>query len=126
MLGLIGGTVATGGVGGAAIAFALSRLAARRSRFGGWQNAARKEDERAHAVRAPFPRHLDEARELLELRQSEGRVAALDALRGMFLEDEVGKVISGSDPAEANAARRLMNSINARVDEVAPLATKVE
>jgi hypothetical protein len=53
-------------------------------------------------------------------------VAALDALRGMFLEDEVGKVISGSDPAEANAARRLMNSINARVDEVAPLATKVE
>lgn len=125
MLGLIGGTVATGGVGGAVIAFVLSRMAARRARASS-QASTGKEDDRPPAVRAPFPRHLDEARELLELRQSEGRVAALDALRGMFLDDEVGKVISGGDPAEVNAARRLMNAINARVDEVAPLATKVE
>lgn len=72
---------------------------------------------------APFPRALDEARELLALRQSEGRVAALDALRGMFFDDEVAKAQQRADPTESTLLRRLRESIDQRVSEVAPYST---
>jgi hypothetical protein len=73
----------------------------------------------------PFPRQLDEARQLLELRQSEGRVPLLDALRGLFLEDELDKLTETDDPAAWEFASRLRGAIDARVDEVAPLTTKI-
>lgn len=77
-------------------------------------------------VSAPFPRVLDEARELLALRQQEGRVAALDALRGMAL-DDAAQVILDSDQtpaAEKAAVRRLLAVIDHQVDAIAPISTR--
>lgn len=73
---------------------------------------------------APFPRKLDELRELLTLRQSEGRVAALDALRGMFFDDEHAKAVEHSDASARQALMDLKFRIDQRVDEVAPISTK--
>lgn len=78
----------------------------------------------ATGTTAPFPRQLDEAGELLALRQSEGRVATLDTLRGMFLDDELEKLMEG-DPVAAQLALSLRKAIDARVEEVAPLTTTV-
>lgn len=125
MLGLIGGTVATGGLGGAAIAVLAARVGARRA-AGRSPVRTGKEAERLVTVRAPFPRYLDETRELLELRQTEGRVAALDALRGMFLDDEAAKVMADGDASTQAAVRRLLGAIDERVGDVAPLATKAD
>lgn len=72
----------------------------------------------------PFPRGLDEARQLLGLRQSEGRVAILDALRGMFLDDELDK-LTRFDPSTEAIVHRLREAIDRRVDEVAPLSTRM-
>jgi hypothetical protein len=44
----------------------------------------------------------------------------------MFLDDEAGKALEGTDAAEKAAIIRLMGKIDARVGEVAPLATTVE
>jgi hypothetical protein len=123
LAGIVGGTVATGGVGGLVLAAALAAFRRRRSAK---TTSATQTGEVGASAPAPFPRHLDEARQLLELRQSEGRVAALDALRGMFLDDEAGKALEGTDAAEKAAIIRLMGKIDARVGEVAPLATTVE
>jgi hypothetical protein len=123
LLGIVGGTVATGGIGGVAIALALGAL--RRAGTGIAAKAGSEEGAPASGD-APFPRHLDEARQLLAIRKSEGRVAALDALRGMFLEDEVGKLTGGDDAVQKAFATQLLSSIDARVAEVAPLATSVD
>lgn len=74
--------------------------------------------------RAPFPRELDEARELLELRQSEGRVVVLDALRGMFLDDELAKLKTKLPAAAHQHLNDLQLAIYRRLDEVAPLSTR--
>lgn len=118
--GVIGGTLATGGLGGIGLTLLLGWLRRRKS-----QTAEAVGKEAGPPLAAPFPRELDEARELLGLRQSEGRVAALDALRGMFLDDEVGKVMEQGDAAAKAAVQQLMTAISARVDSVAPLATSV-
>ncbi|MEW4531500.1 thioredoxin family protein [Maioricimonas sp. JC845] len=125
---LIGGSVATGGVGTAVAAGAARLLLRSLSR--------RREQKRQRDVppdrkedalpRAPFPRELDEARELLAIRQSEGRVAVLDALRGMFFDDECDRLIEQGEDCEVRTVRQLRERIDARVDEVAPLSVRSE
>jgi hypothetical protein len=73
---------------------------------------------------APFPRALDEARELLQLRQAEGRVSVLDAIRGMALDDELAKAEHGGDPARTKFLRDLIEKLDRRVDEIAPRTTR--
>lgn len=85
----------------------------------------RKEAEQPTPA-APFPRQLDEAGQLLAIGESEGRVAVLDQLRGMCLDDEVQKVIEAGDPAECAAVSKLMNNVSQRVDRIAPLTVKVK
>ncbi|MBX3442382.1 MAG: thioredoxin family protein [Planctomyces sp.] len=122
LAGIVGGSAATGGLGGAGALWLLLRWRRqRRARTHGTRGGA--EEGRTLTVRAPFPRRLDEARELLELRESEGRVAALDALRGMFLDDEARKVVDGADASAASTVSRLMAEVDRRVSEVAPLST---
>lgn len=133
MFGILGSTAATGGIG----AIALGALWRAWRRRGNRRRKAPQADadidvllkteggERVVA-RAPFPRRLDEARQLLALRQSEGRVAVLDALRGMFLDDELQKLTDSPDERDVSIARRLRNNIDTRVDEVAPLSTTID
>lgn len=68
----------------------------------------------------PFPRELDKARELLRLRQREGRVAALDAIRGMVVDDELDRLAAGGQP---EFAEQLRQQLNDRVQQIAPIAT---
>ncbi|MFG0336045.1 MAG: hypothetical protein ACF8TS_22015 [Maioricimonas sp. JB049] len=122
---VIGGSAATGGAG-TAVAVGLARLLLRgirrrKSRRCRDAKPERKEDE---LFRAPFPRALDEARELLAIRQSEGRVAVLDALRGMFLDDECDRLIEQGEDCEIRTVRQLRERVDARVDEVAPLSVR--
>ena len=119
-LGVISGTAFTGGIGGVALMLVwrllkrrATRVASDKTSQGGTSGAA-----------APFPRELDEAGELLGLRKSEGRVATLDTLRGMFLDDELSKLHDGPDTAAAAIAQKLRAAIDKRVDEVAPLTTR--
>lgn len=125
-LGIIGGSVATGGVGGFALTAAMFLFRWRNSRSSGKRasGSGSSPERSAAAVTAPFPRQLDEAGELLELRQTEGRVATLDTLRGMFLDDELDK-LEQSDSVAAQLAVSLRKAIDARVEEVAPLTTEV-
>ncbi|QDU38880.1 hypothetical protein Mal4_32120 [Maioricimonas rarisocia] len=122
---VIGGSAATGGAG-TALAVGLSRLLLRRIRRRGTDRrrdvpTERKEDD---LPRAPFPRELDEARELLAIRQSEGRVAVLDALRGMFFDDECDRLLERGEECEVRTVRQLRERIDTRVDEVAPLSVR--
>jgi hypothetical protein len=126
-VGVIGGSAATGGVGGVALMILLKlwkRRATRSSQGKVSPSDSIVEGGAAPSLRAPFPRQLDEAGELLELRQSEGRVATLDTLRGMFLDDELEKLKSDPDPQIASVVRRIREAVDTRVDEVAPLTTK--
>ena len=50
-------------------------------------------------------------------------MAVLDALRGMFLDDELTKLKTTGNDTEAAVARQLQTNIDTRVDEVAPLST---
>lgn len=121
-LGVISGTAFTGGIGGVALMLAWRLLKRRATRS---SSGTSTEGGAAAPTAAPFPRELDEAGELLGLRQSEGRVATLDALRGMFLDDELSKLHDSADPAAAAVAQQLRAAIDKRVDDVAPLTTKV-
>lgn len=117
--GIIGGATATGGIGGVLLTLLRGRLQ-RRLRT---SSRILPDSERSSVGQTvPFPRELDEARELLELRQSEGRVAVLDALRGLFLDDELQKVEGSSNPLEVQLAKRLRDAIDTRVAEIAPLS----
>lgn len=123
-LGVIGGTAVSGGVGGIALAVIIRVL---------WRRATRSRDIEttiseggvSGPTRAPFPRKLDEASELLGLRRSEGRVATLDTLRGMFLDDELEKLSQTGDSSTASVVRQIRQAVDQRVDEVAPLTTKL-
>lgn len=121
--GVVSGTVATGGLAGLAVTL-LTLFIQRRMSARLFRSPISKGGDRP-AVVAPFPRRLDEARQLLELRQSEGRVAVLDSLRGMFLDDELEKLDGDETATAADFVARLRTAIDARVDEVAPLTTKV-
>ena len=122
-LGIISGTALTGGVGGVALMLVLKLLQRRATRASQGKPPAPNGGV-VPPTHAPFPRQLDEAGELLGLRQSEGRVATLDALRGMFLDDELDKLKSDPDPQRAAFVRQLRAAVDHRVDEVAPLTTK--
>lgn len=131
VLGVLGGTAATGGLGAIALAAGVA-LWRRRQRRRQQMTLASHVTSDARAAGggasrpAPFPRALDEARELLELRQSEGRVAVLDALRGMVLDDELQKAAADAGPAETAALNRLRAAVDARVNEIAPLSVRLE
>lgn len=120
-LGVISGSALTGGAGGVALMLIWKLIQRRATRSA--SDTAMKGGQ-ASPSHAPFPRELDEAGELLVLRQSEGRVAALDALRGMFLDDELTKLHDSADPATVTLSQKLRAAIDKRVDEVAPLSTK--
>ena len=123
-LGVLGGTAVTGGVGGVALMLLLKILQRRATRGSQGKSPVAEGGVAVPTARAPFPRQLDEAGELLGLRQSEGRVATLDALRGMFLDDEFDKLTADSDPQMTALIQRIRTAVNTRVDEVAPLTTK--
>jgi Thioredoxin-like domain len=123
-LGVMGGTAVTGGVGGVALMLLLKILQRRATGTTQGKSPAEEGGVAAPTARAPFPRQLDEAGELLGLRQSEGRVATLDALRGMFLDDELDKLTATSDPAMSALIQRIRTAVDTRVDEVAPLTTQ--
>lgn len=119
--GIVGGSLATGGIGG--IALTLFSLWLKR-RLGRKAASAEQAGRTEVDLRAPFPRQLDEARQLLGLRQSEGRVALLDAVRGMFVDDELDKLAQSGDAKQLEVVNALRSALNRRLDEVAPLATK--
>ncbi|HWL10082.1 MAG TPA: hypothetical protein VNQ76_16875 [Planctomicrobium sp.] len=122
-IGIIGGSLATGGIGSLAVSAFIAARCRRRTL------QLRKQggliERSAAEIPAPFPRQLDEARQLLEIRQSEGRVAVLDAIRGLFLDDELEKLEQSGDSAKEGMARNLRESIDARVAEVAPLTIRI-
>ncbi|WP_437188458.1 thioredoxin family protein [Planctomicrobium sp. SH668] len=125
LTGVVSGVFATGGLGGAVLIWGIGMLRASRHIRRRISSQDRGPSERSAAVpNAPFPRELDEAGELLELRQSEGRVATLDAIRGMFLDDELQK-LEQAEGSEAQLAKQLRKQIDQRVEEVAPLTTRV-
>lgn len=123
--GVIGGSAATGGLAGIAFAVLPTLIRSWRKRKPVPKlSASNPTDGRSVPLPVPFPRELDEAGQLLEIRQSEGRVAVLDALRGMFLDDEIEKMTATVDAGTSTILERLKNAIDQRVDEVAPLSTR--
>ncbi|QDT31010.1 thioredoxin family protein [Thalassoglobus polymorphus] len=125
--GILSGTAASGGLAGFALAVLPRLLARRKTKIAHASKQSLPSEERSVLIsKVPFPRQLDEASELLAIRQSEGRVAVLDALRGMFLDDELEKITSTADEKIKTALTQLKSSIDQRVDEVAPLSTRVE
>ncbi|MEZ6066021.1 MAG: hypothetical protein R3B90_10005 [Planctomycetaceae bacterium] len=141
LLGIVGGAAATGGVGGLALGAALKlvrwRWARRRAAThptapstppdaGSTSEKSSVLEGRAGTLPAPFPRELDEARELVAIRQSEGRVAVLDALQGMFFHDEAERLSHATDEAGRVLLDRLRQSVDARVDAVAPRTVRYE
>ncbi len=136
LLGVSSGVLATGGAGGIAMGIVLALWRRRRARrkqkrrsmaspsSSSSDHETPNDDLGGPAWPVPFPRKLDEARELLALRQSEGRVAILDALRGMFLDDELEKISRQGDARLQEFVTQLRERINARVEEVAPLSTE--
>ncbi|CAK9010357.1 Uncharacterized protein SCF082_LOCUS10638 [Durusdinium trenchii] len=133
---VVGASAATGGAGGLALTLGASLLRRwwrkrRTSRAppGGVPSetsSTTTSEGRDDGTQAPFPRRLDEARELLELRKSERRVAVLDALRGMFFDDAYEHTFLNADDRERAVLEKLRAEVDARVDEVAPLSTTVE
>lgn len=119
-LGVISGTAFSGGIGGVALMIVWRLLKRRATRAA----SVKTTQGGTSGTAAPFPRELDEAGELLGLRKSEGRVATLDTLRGMFLDDELSKLHDSPDPTAAALAQKLRAAIDKRVDEVAPLTTR--
>lgn len=118
------------GIAAAAIGWAVRRRRARNS----GQDFRRTDGSTASAGTAqagtcetPLPRELDEARELLRLRQREGRHPLHDALFGMLADTEFDNAVQdSSDPATAAAAVRLRDRITQRFNTIAPLSTHQE
>jgi len=52
-------------------------------------------------------------------------VGILDALRGMFLEDEIEK-LKATNPEADSIINQLAEAIDRRVDDVAPLSTSYQ
>ncbi len=118
--GVIGGSVATGGLLGLSLSFLSGLTKVRQLRSARTVSTASEGGAADGPI--PFPRELEEARQLLALRQSEGRVAVLDALRGLFLDDELERFEQRPESPEAAFAGSLRKAIDLRVSEVAPLS----
>lgn len=104
------------GVGLTVASWIFKRRAARK--------AAESEGRSEAAPAYPFPRKLDETRQLLQLRQSEGRVVALDALRGMLLDDEVRRQTeAATDDTTRAVLQQLMINLDSQVQQIAPIST---
>ena len=72
----------------------------------------------------PLPRELDETRELLRLREREGRHPLHDALFGMLAQTELEDLLNDPDSTLAAFAARLQGRIDNRFNQIAPLSTK--
>lgn len=70
----------------------------------------------------PLPRDLDEARELLRLREKEGRHAIHDGLFGALADAELEKLIEAGD----QTALKLRDTLQQRLNDIAPLSSKPE
>ncbi len=77
---------------------------------------------------APFPRRLDEARQLVELGEQESRIPVLDALRGMLIDDAIEKIKEqpNADPKQVEILNQLVAQIDNEVDRIAPITTTPE
>ena len=64
---------------------------------------------------------MEEADQLLAVAQLEGRVQALDALAGMYFKDEAERLIK-SKPESEGIINTLLNIVDSRVQETAPLS----
>ena len=121
----LAGTGATGGL----LSLAFVGIGLLRRRRGGAkpptvQGTERLPEPSRFPGAIPLPRELDEARELLRLRQHEGRVGALDALRGMVVDDELQKLIDDEDSPKREFARELRRTLDRTVNSIAPVAVK--
>lgn len=133
--GAIGGPVGllVGSVGGAAVPFIWKRLTAN------WRRKAllkamapdqtscvptNSQGGVAPTAKAPFPRYLDEAGQLLEIRQSEGRVAALDALKGMFFDDAARLIRERGTDIEKQVIQKLEAQLAQKVQDIAPVSVE--
>jgi len=99
----------------------------RESAIGEKQPARRDPDDAGETPKsadAPLPRILDETRQLLQLRQQENRMAPLDALRGVLVDDELDHDIQGNDESRAAWAQDMKRRLDERVNEIAPLSVK--
>ena len=71
-----------------------------------------------------FQRDLEEARQLLQLSQMEGRSPLSDAIVGRFAQDELANIAEASaGQPEGDWARQLLRKLIDRFNAVAPLAT---
>lgn len=72
----------------------------------------------------PFPRDLEEARQLYDLRLAEGRIPLLDALGGAFLEDERDKIHNSGSDSEKAVIDKVYFSIRDRLNKIAKPSTR--
>ncbi|MGE4190737.1 MAG: hypothetical protein AB7G12_12675 [Thermoanaerobaculia bacterium] len=118
------GVPATAAVSAAVVALRLwKRARAARQTLDAYR--AKKQEAAAGETRpvaTHFPRQLDEALELLQLRWKEGRAVVIDALTGMLLDDELKLLIDGEDPAAAQVALKLKQTIDSKVLAISPVA----
>ena len=83
----------------------------------------RKQEVTSTTSSAPFPRYLDEARELRELRnQTEGRIPEFDALVGRVVEDEIKTREKTADEQTKTILGQLWLAVRNRVDQIAPIS----
>jgi hypothetical protein len=111
--------VAAGGPAGAAAAAGWWLLKRRRRRKTKEGAAAYDQPSTYPEDHLPMPRDLDEARQLLRLRATEGRHPIHDGLFGMLAEAELESLIEHGD----RTALQLREQLYQRMNEIAPLST---
>lgn len=85
----------------------------------------RKTEVTAGDSSAPFPRYLDEARELRELRNAtEGRIPEFDTLVGRVVQDEIESQRATADEQTKTILAKLWLDVRNRVDSIAPISIK--
>ena len=118
---IAGGSV--GGVGGSIAAYKGVKTGARilKGLVGGTGGAPTSAFPLVQQVEAtlPLPRKLDEARQLLQLVNAEGRNTVHDGLFGLLADAELEKLVEAGDPT----AIKLRSEIHKRLNEIAPLST---
>ena len=113
------------GAGGVGLAFGAYKLL---------KTVFRKDRKQKHKVeggegrcepQAPFPRRLDEARQLRQLRSHvEGRSPEYDATVGRFLDDEMLDLAKHGDDTDRRVLQELRERLMARVDATMPPSIK--
>lgn len=118
------GALGATGVGGIAAlgfgAYRLLRNRRRRKEDRVFQRVTQREEVPPKEVPVPFPRKLDEARNILRLADMEGRVPVIDRLRGVFIDDEVELIRENGTDEERRILRNLLERVDARVESAAP------